>query len=54
MANATMVPTVTEEEIREQASLVVGEYPFKPEVVQNINDYLNIINHTGNNNKKLL
>ena len=47
LMNSIMVERVSEEDIIEQASLVVGEYPYRPEVEEDIVNWLNVINKKG-------
>ena len=49
MVNSTMVERVTEEEIVEQASMVIGNYPYRPEFEEDIIGWMNVINKKGKN-----
>ena len=47
ITNSTTIERNSEEDIVEQASLIVGEYPYKAELEQDVLDWLNVINHRG-------
>ena len=53
ISNSVTVERVSEENIVEQASIIVGEYPYKPELEQDVIDWLNVINHRGKLLEKL-
>ena len=48
ISNSVTGRRVSEEDIAEQASIIVGEYPYKPELEQDVIDWLNVINQRGN------
>ena len=48
ITNSVTVERMSEENIVEQASIIVGEYPYKPELEQDVIDWLNVLNHRGN------
>lgn len=47
LLESTMIQRRSEDEIQEQASIIIGQYPFKPEIEQKVIDVMNIINGTG-------
>ena len=47
ITNSVTIERLSEENIVEQASIIVGEYPYKPELEQDVIDWLNVINHRG-------
>ena len=49
IVNSTMVERVSEDDIVEQASMVVGNYPYRPEFEEDIIDWINVINKKGKN-----
>ena len=48
MESSMMVERISEEDIVEQASMVIGDYPYRPEVEEEVISWLNIINKKGN------
>lgn len=48
ITNSTTIERMSEENIVEQASMVIGEYPYKAEMEQDVLDWLNVTNKTGN------
>ena len=53
LLESTMVQRRSEDEILEQASIVIGQFPFHPEIEQKVIDIMNIINGTGNLSQRL-
>ena len=47
IVSSTMVERVSEDEIIEQASIVVGNYPYRPEFEEDVIDWMNVINKKG-------
>ena len=45
--NSVTIERRSEDDILEQASFVIGEFPYKPELEQDVLDWLNVINQTG-------
>lgn len=47
ITNTITIERITEDDIVEQASILIGQYPYKPSFEQDAIDWMNVINKTG-------